>query len=652
MLLTTAARKPWTLVALLFLIVAPASVTANLPDQRSDFLKAESALKSGDMVQYQKLKEHLTGYPLLPYIEYQELVKRLHRLDPKEADYFLQRYQDSPIAAKFRRVYLNALGRQGKWKEFLAFYQPTSNARRNCLQLQAMIQTGKTEIALNAVKPLWLNAKSMPKACDPVFDAWRKAGRLSPSLVWKRIDLAMQKRNIGLAKYLGRLLPKKEKPWLDLWLLVDNRPENIERAENFSTKHAMRGNILLHGLQRLARQNPKQAASAWKVLAKRYRFSDDQKYQAERTLALAWIRQDYPDTLAKLKGFSVRSEDHKMHELRIREALAKKAWLQALTWIQALPAELRSKENWRYWNARMLLETGDSGQANDLFHALAKQRSYHGFLAADRIGVEYNLDNTPLAVSAEIIDGVAARDGFQRARELLTLGRHIEARSEWYAAIKNLSISELYSAAKLAQRWDWHSQAIFTLARTGYWDDLELRFPLEYEQYVDAASTSKSLDKAWVLAVIRQESAFSIDAESHAGALGLMQLMPATARGTAKKMDLTPPRRQDLLTPATNINIGTSYLKEVLERLNDNPVLAISAYNAGPHRVLKWLPETVLEADIWIELIPFNETRRYTERVLEYSVIYDQRLGNEVTQIKERMPRVMPDNFRIRNASL
>ena len=128
--------------------------------------------------------------------------------------------------------------------------------------------------------------------------------------------------------------------------------------------------------------------------------------------------------------------------------------------------------------------------------------------------------------------------------------------------------------------------------------------------------------------------------------------MPATARGTAKSMNRKVPKRDDLLTPATNIDIGTSYLKKVYERLNDNPVLAISAYNAGPHRVLKWLPEKALEADLWVETIPFSETRRYTERVLEYSVIYDERLGNRVTQIKERMPMILPDNFKIRNASL
>lgn len=648
----SALRKALVATALLLVTVSPTAIAATILEQRSIFLDAEKALKNGEYAEFRKLKALLNGYPLVPYIEYELQLGRLHLLTLEEAEYFLQKYQDSPLSNQFRLVYLNMLGRQKRWKEYLHFYKPTSNATRACLQLQALIETGQSKSAFDAVEPLWLNANSMPKECDPVFDAWRKAGQLSETLVWARIELAMEKKNISLAKYLGRLLPETERVWLDRWLWVDNQPAGIEQTEKFPTRHEMRGKILLYGLSRLARQNLERAESAWQLLQKNYNFSSDQQYQAERALALASIYQNHPQTLEKLRRFTVSAEDTKLHELRLREALAKKEWRLALEWINALPPELESKENWRYWKARALLETGDKNQANTLFAALAKNRSYHGFLSADRIGQEYNLNNTPISATSEQIQAMASRAGFQCASELYALGRLLDARREWNKATENLSSFELQTAAKLAQQWEWHSQAIFTLARSGYWEDLELRFPLEHSRHVETAASAKNLDKAWVLAVIRQESAFSVDAESHAGALGLMQLMPATAQGTAKSMNIPPPKREELLTPATNIDIGTSYLKKVYEQLYDNPVLAISAYNAGPHRVLRWLPEKAQEADVWVETIPFNETRRYTERVLEYSVIYDERLGNTVTQIKERMPMIPSDSFKVRSASL
>ena len=643
MMSVTAVRSLTTCLFLLLLAFAPATVTASLAAQREDFLKAESAIKSNDIQKLVELKQRLANYPLLPYIEFQDLTGRLRHLHGGEAEAFLTSYQGTPIADRFRRIYLNHLGKSGNWREYLRIYQPTDNAERRCYWIQALMHTGKKALTLAEVEPLWLNAKSMPDTCDPVFNAAREVGLLTRSLLWKRINLSMQAGNLRLAKYLARSLPDQERSWFDLWLQVDNQPGKIDESGKFATNHSMRNTILLYGLKRLAREDPEKTAGVWKRLSGEYLFTSEERYQAEQALALGWIRSDHPDALAKLDQFTPAKGDHLLHEKRIRAALSRKARREALAWIEALPSELHAKENWRYWRARALLETGATNEANRLFKSLSKERSYHGFLAADRVGRDYNLNHRPLTVAPEQIEQLATRDGFRRAQELFTLGRLSEARSEWYAATKNLGEAQLQAAAKLAQGWNWHSQAIFTLARARYWDDLELRFPLEHEAYVEAASSSTNLDKAWVLAIIRQESAFSSDAESHAGALGLMQLMPATARGTAKNMQRKPPQRQDLLTPATNIEIGTSYLKKVFERLNDNTVLAISAYNAGPHRVLRWLPDEALDADLWIETIPFNETRRYTERVLAYSVIYDERLGQKVTQLRKRMPKILPD---------
>jgi soluble lytic murein transglycosylase len=240
----------------------------------------------------------------------------------------------------------------------------------------------------------------------------------------------------------------------------------------------------------------------------------------------------------------------------------------------------------------------------------------------------------------------------RRIGELRALGRTLDARREWWWLNKTLSPEELRAAALLAKRWGWHDQAIFTLARSGYWDDLELRFPLEYLELMQRQAGRHELQLPWVLAVVRQESAFGTHAVSHAGARGLMQLMPQTARGVARRLGQPSPSHSDLLVPETNIPLGTAYLSQVYRQLDHNPVLATAAYNAGPHRVSRWLPERTLEADIWVETIPFSETRGYVQRVMAYAVIYEKRLGREPGSILERMQPIPGERDRGRTSRL
>ena len=304
-----------------------------------------------------------------------------------------------------------------------------------------------------------------------------------------------------------------------------------------------------------------------------------------------------------------------------------------------------------YWLARALEGTGEPKAAKAVYEQVAKDRSYYGFLAADRIGVDYHLTHTETPVSQPQIEQIAALDGLARVDELSALKRHIDARREWRYATRDMSPAQLKAAAKLAEQRGWHDRAIFALARTGYWDDLELRFPLEHAELVEQNARRQGIDDAWVFAVMRQESAFMNDARSHAGAMGLMQLMPATARNVARKvLRQAPPRRHELLEPDTNIALGSAYLRQVKSKLGGSMVLATAAYNAGPQRVTGWLPEKTLPADIWIELVPFAETRGYLRRVLAYIVIYEKRMGKDPTRLAERLHPVPPDVEQIRSA--
>ena len=607
------------------------------------FLAAEKAIDSNNQALYRQLQPSMKEYPLYPYLEYRQLKRSLSSARPEDVATFLDDYADTPLAGLLRKRWLNQLASRKQWPEYLRFYDPADgNISRRCHYLNALLQTGHKEQAFAQVEPLWLHGRSRPKACDPVFQAWHKAGHLTTDLVWQRIGLAMNKGQVKLVGYLKKQLPAEDRPWADLWIQLRNKPELALTSKRLQREHPMRQTLLRYAAMRKANRDPLGALGFWKKLQQQYSFTPLDKQLVERKLADRLIREQDPLAWQFLQQIEPCSHDTKLQETRLRAALYRQQWDQVLAWIDRLPEDSRQSERWRYWRARALEQTGNRKAANELYASLAGERSFYGFLAADHIGAPYNLKQQPAPVSSELLSRVAELPGVLRAKELIALKRWPDARRERRFLTRRMSDEEIMAAAKIAQSWEWHDQAIFTLARSGYWDDLELRFPLEHHKTVRANAGKRDLDVSWVYGVIRQESAFNPSVRSHAGAIGLMQLMPATARHVARKLlkRKRSPSRRDLANPDINIELGTTYLSNVLERLEQNPVLATAAYNAGPHRVSRWLPEQQLPADVWIELIPFRETRQYVERVFTYAVIYDHRRQEEIVRISQRLQPV------------
>lgn len=584
------------------------------------------------------MARQLESYPLYPYLRYAELLKDIKHTSAKQVADFLERYQDTPLASRFRRKWLSHLAKNERWREFQRFYDPQFGTLMRCHYSNSLLRTGQRAKALELVKTLWLQGRSQPSACDPVFDAWHKAGKLTGTLVWQRIALAMDANHPGLAKYLGRYLNKSDATWLKRWLKLHSNPKYALNDKAFKKSHPYRTTMLAHAVERLARRDELQALQTWRQLQPKYRFDPDQTYDVQRRIALYLMRSDDAAAYRFLSKLQPRAEDARLHEARLQAALYRQDWPSLLNWLNALPAEMRAEERWLYWQGRALEATGKQAQAKALFGEVAQNRSYYGFLAADRIAAEYHLEHVQTPVAPDKIERIGTLAGVQRARELRALARWVDARREWRDATAKLDTQDLMAAAVLAESWGWHDQAIFTLAKTQYWDDLELRFPIRHRDAVTHNATRHQLDEAWVFAVVRQESAFMEDARSGAGARGLMQLMPATARLVARK-DLArkPPRLRELYEPKTNIGLGTAYLRRVLNRLDDHAVLATAAYNAGPHRVERWLPDDALASDIWVEVVPFRETRGYLRRVMAYTTIYEKRLGLDATRISDRM---------------
>ncbi len=636
---------------------ADARSVARSADGADRFLAAERALKVGDRAAFESLLGDLIDYPLYPYLRYAALAADLDAAPDQSIESFLAEFPATPLAERLRLVYLERLAARGRWADYVRIYRPDDSVERRCLYLRSLIETGQATEALASpqIEPLWLVPRSQPAACDPLFAAWTGAGGLTPGLVWARIRLAMEAGELGLARYLGGRLPPQERPWLELWLRVQAEPELVLEPGGLAADHPQMGAVLAQGIVRLARSRPGDAYAALETWGGRLAADPAARDRAHQAVARALVRSRRPEDqalgLAVWDGVAADAGSLADQEERVRAAVRLQAWQRVADWIARMPEGEETTDRWIYWLGRAQAALGLDAEAQASFARAAGRRSLWGFLAADRLGLPYQLEHRPVPAEPGEICRLASDPALARILELRRLGRQADMRREWRTLTRDLDDAGLMAAACVADALGWHDRAIFTLARTGYWDDLAVRFPLRYRDLVSEQAWQTGLGEDWIFAVLRQESVFAPDVASSAGALGLMQLMPATARQMAQ--ELTParaaPGRAEILEPERNIALGSTYLAWMRDRFG-HAALATAAYNAGPHRVAHWLPEGCMDADLWILSIPFDETRGYVERVLAYRVIYGARLGLEPVRISQILPPVR-GNLELRVAS-
>ena len=609
------------------------------PAARAAFVEAERSPPKGRDAR-ERLRERLGDYPLLPYVEHARLRKALHRVPAREIEAFLERHEGMPPADRLRSRWLRRLADRGQWEKFIEWYPGNASAGLRCRYARALLATGDEDGAFAQAQTLWMSGKSRPKECDPVFAAWLESSRFSPELAWERIELAMDRGNVRLARYLERFLDPAGRRLAAAWREVHGNPRRVGTIELEGEPRRVEA-VLVHGLERLARRDPAAAAGMLARVEERFGLGTVARAAAVRAVGLAFAYRHDPRAVDWLGRIDPAHADVRLLGWRVSAAALHGRWDEAAEGIALMPGEERARERWRYWRARALEATGRAEEARAGFESLAAERDYYGFLAADRLGTGYRFNHRRLTVAAEAVERVAAMPATRRALELFALGRRVEARREWRSLTLGLGGEGLEAASWIARCRGWHARAVLTIARAPRRNDLELRFPLVFRQVVESPSVRRSLPPAAVYAVIRQESAFMPDARSSAGALGLMQIMPRTGREISRAMGRRLRGRNQLLVPDLNVEMGTYYLRSLLRETGGHVVLATASYNAGPHRVRRWLPARgEVEAAVWIDNVPFTETRRYVRRVLAYHAIYEHRLGQRPTRLSERMPPI------------
>jgi len=639
---TVKLRPASAILLLLGLLLAQHVMADSLDRQRERFLQAESALKSGNPTRVRQLKQKLSGYPLYGYLDFWELKRRIKRARADEVQAFFQRYNGQPIASRLRISWLHRLAKRGDWRNYLAFYWPQTSVTLQCHEIRARLELGKDrDSALNDAMKLWMVGHSQPDACTPVFRQLYASAHLTSEHIWQRVRLAFANQKSSLAMYLAKKLSADDRTWVKRWYHAHRRPTAAIASRWARDDTPLVREILTHAVQRLARHKPAQAYKHWQALRTSHRFTAEQHAGVLQRIALSGALDNAPNAARWLSEVPDIAVDRDIRQWRVREALRRNDADDVKHWIEQLPAAERNEPVWRYWYAWALEQRGAKGDAFTLYASLGNERNYYGFLAADKLGRQYQMNDMRADVDRKRFDALAGRPGLQRARELYLIGKRLDARREWFHITASLNKEQLRYAALLAHRWGWHDRAILTAAQARYWDDLALRFPLPHRESIFANAARYKLDPALIYGIIRQESAFMEDARSAVGALGLMQLMPATGRQTARSLNIRYGGSRALLKSDQNIRLGSAYLNHLMTRFSGSPVLAAAAYNAGPHRVSRWLPaDRSLPAPLWMENIPFRETRSYVKQVLAYATIFDWRLSQPLTRLSQRLPDV------------
>jgi soluble lytic murein transglycosylase len=616
----------------------PSAQDPALTEERAEFKLAWVAAEKGDIRTLAPYLETLKDYPLYPYLRYAYLDATLDTQPDGVVEQFLDENQDLPMDDVLREHWLLALNKRAEWSKVLAYYRDETSPAMRCVAVSAHFlkqDEPDHDAWKTAAQRLWLSPSTPREVCKPLFDYLDAHGLITGDMLRRRVELSLQAHDTATVMALLPSLSEPDRAWALSWIAMTADPAHVLDGIQVPQDEPYL-EMLLSGVRQVARTEPLRAEHLWSELSKHYRFPHDDARDMRTLLAMQQAWHLMPDARSTLKHLH-EAVDPEVKEWRLRLALRAGDWHEVLHDIE-IQGDAADEPEWRYWRARALEALGRESDARWLYSQLAKNPDYYGFLAADRLGAPYRIVQHASEPDEQVIQQLGERPGIVRARELVQVGLYPLAEAEWDSATRELSTPARCQAALLAGRWGWHGRAIPALASGGCWQDLALIYPLAFTDTLAPETERLNLDLSWVYGLIRTESVFRPNAVSSVGAQGLMQLMPATGRDVATRLGLAVDANGALLDPDTNLAIGGMYLHEVLQHFEGSETLATAAYDAGTAKVEDWLPEAgTLPMDVWIDTIPYTETRNYVHRVMGHTVIFDWRLNGTPTRLSARL---------------
>ena len=598
-----------------------------------EVLAAKEAAQKAQWKALEALRPRFAGHPLEAYPAYWLLAGNIERASPAEVQAFLARYKEGPLVDNLRREWLRALGAAGQWDLFRAELPKLAgdDAEITCHALRDRLARGDAEAATET-RMVFLAPREAPTACDPAFAALAAEKSIGAPEIWERMRKVFAAGLPREAKRANAMLPAREAIAEKQIDRANSDPAGFLAKEKLHLDQRGAREVTIYALERLARTKPEEAAQHLERLAPRLGKEDAHyawgrvAYQAamqHEPRALAWYAHagDVPLADAQLAW-------------KARAAMRAGDWKALLAAIQALPPEEARDSTWRYWRARALKALGEKEAADGLFRSLARETHFYGILAAEELGAVTAPTWTGWRPEAQDLERVRAVPAIDRALILYRVGLDNEALREWLFGVRGLADRDLLAAAEVARLANIPDRAINTADRTAQLHDFAQRYPTPHRDALASAAKQWDLDEAHMFGLIRQESRFMPHARSRVGAMGLMQLMPATARWVARQIPVQAYNPSMLAQPDVNVLMGTYYFRRVLTELG-HPILATAAYNAGPGRARRWRDERPLEGAVYAETIPFNETRDYVKKVVANTWFYNHRLTGQLASVKQ-----------------
>ncbi len=604
------------------------ATVASLAAQRNEFRVAFERARAGEIVGADD-SATLQIHPLYAYLQSERIAARLAGVRGAttaadlDADRFLGSHAGEPVAWPLRYTWLTSLARRGQWEAFLDEYREDyADATLRCQYLSARITLERLEGIAPVIIEQWLTPQQLPAACEPAFQWLRDENALTDEHVERRVRLLLENGQAAFARIIARRLPEARAAPLIRWADLIDRPAAALADYLQNPAGDVEPGALRYAWARVARDSPDAALNLYTrlVAALAPNETEASAYALTLALGLAWDRRrealDFFDYVAPAD-----MDDYALG-WRARAALWAGDFALAEASIAAMSTAQRAEAIWRYWAARLTELRHGRSRATQMYESLLKDDNYYSGLSAARLRRRLRPNIEALPRNSVTVATLAGQAAFVRARELGELGLPVAALREWRYGFSQLDQDAQRQSIHLATDWQWYDLAVATATRFGVFNDYPLLYPRPFGMDVLEAVKATDLPPDLVYGVIRQESLYRADAVSSAGARGLMQLKPATATQLLGRLQVPIQGGMDLLDPAINIRLGAAELDRLMERFDGKLPVALAAYNAGASAAERWLPGASMDADVWIENIPFNETRSYVQRVLWNSLVF------------------------------